>query len=84
VKIGELEQIIAVEVENPGANVMATIAQTMRLEAQRDLILHQLRIRFGELAAEAVERVNGATVEELFSWSERVLTSQTLEEVLAP
>jgi Putative transposase, YhgA-like len=83
VEITELEQLITIEVENRGANVMATIAQKLRLEAQRDLMLHQLMFRFGELPAEAIERVKGATVEELFSWSELVLTSQTLEEVFA-
>ena len=42
-----------------------------------------LRLRFGDLPAAVQQRIEAADADTLLRWSERVLTAQTLEEVLA-
>jgi hypothetical protein len=51
-------------------------------EGERNLLLRLLRVRFGELPAAAVARIDAAEVAELERWGERVLGAQTLAEVL--
>ncbi len=50
---------------------------------RREMLLRQLRKRFGELSDGAVSRVNGADVPTLDVWADRVLTASTLDEVWA-
>lgn len=54
-----------------------------RKEGRRQLLLRQIRRRFGEPPQSVVERVNGADEEMLDTWADRVLTAKTLDEVLA-
>jgi predicted transposase YdaD len=54
-----------------------------RQEGRAELVLKQLALRFGALPEKAVERVRTASLEELDSFAERVLTAQALEDVLA-
>ncbi len=42
-----------------------------------------LRLRFGDLSDPVRQRIDSADADTLLRWSERVLTAQTLEEVLA-
>lgn len=49
---------------------------------RRDMLLRQLRKRFGELPESAVARVAAAQTATLDTWAERVLTATTLDEVL--
>jgi predicted transposase YdaD len=53
-----------------------------RKEGERNLLLKLLRVRFGELPASAVARIDAAEVAEIERWGERVLGAQTLAEVL--
>jgi flagellar biosynthesis/type III secretory pathway protein FliH len=53
-----------------------------RKEGERNLLLRQLRARFGELPAAAVARIDAAEIAEIERWGERVLAAQTLAEVL--
>jgi len=53
-----------------------------RREGERTLLLRLLRARFGELPAPVVTRVESAETSLLERWGERVLTAQTLAEVL--
>jgi class 3 adenylate cyclase len=48
------------------------------------LLLKQLRLRFGELPAAVVARVEAAEVPDLDVWGERVMTASRLEDVLGP
>ena len=53
-----------------------------RKEERRNVLLKQLRVRFGELPEAAVARVNAAHPAELDLWVERVITAPSLAEVL--
>ena len=48
------------------------------------LLLRQLGLRFGPLSDATRARVEAATRQQLDAWGERILTAQTLDEVLAP
>jgi len=50
--------------------------------AERRVLLKQLRLRFGELPAAVVARIEAAEVPELDAWAERFVTASRLEEVL--
>ena len=51
---------------------------------ERRLLLKQLRLRFGELPAAVVARVEEAELPELDAWAERFVTASRLEDVLGP
>ncbi len=53
-----------------------------RAEGKAELLVKQLRLRFGGLSTEARERVAAATNEELDRWAERILTAESLDDVL--
>jgi predicted transposase YdaD len=52
--------------------------------AEQRLVLKLLRLRFGELPAPAVARIDAAEVPELELWAERLVTASSLEDVLGP
>ncbi len=52
--------------------------------AERRVLLKLLRLRFGELPAAVVARVEAAEVPELDVWTERVVTASRLDDVLGP
>jgi hypothetical protein len=47
-----------------------------------NVLLRQLRARFGELPAAALARIQAADTPELEQWADRVLSAKTLAEVL--
>lgn len=51
-------------------------------DACRDVLLRQLKKRFGELSEATVARVNAADSTTLDTWLERILTAAILEDVL--
>ena len=46
------------------------------------LLLKQLALRFGTLPNETIERVRSASIEDIDDFAERILTANTIEEVL--
>ena len=88
--VGLLEQAVGEE----GKAEMASVADQLREEGRqegyaegflrgwRKTLLIQLRVRFGELPEAAVARVNAAELEQLDTWAERVLSAQTLADVI--
>jgi predicted transposase YdaD len=52
-----------------------------RLEGQANILSKQLKLRFGELPPEAVERLSRATQNELDAWGEAILLAPTLSAV---
>ena len=70
---------------------MMTIAEQLsqqareegREEGQRATLVKQLRLRFHDLSDDVLARVDAATPRQLDIWAERILTAETLDEVLA-
>jgi predicted transposase YdaD len=54
-----------------------------RREGEAEVLLRQLRIRFGALPEDVTARLNAADAETLLRWSERVLSAPTLDAVFA-
>ncbi|MCA9708943.1 MAG: Rpn family recombination-promoting nuclease/putative transposase [Myxococcales bacterium] len=55
-----------------------------RVEGKAELLCSLLSLRFGPLSRAARARIAKAAPEQLEAWAQRVLTAQTLEQVLAP
>jgi hypothetical protein len=55
-----------------------------RAEGEAKLLLKLLGVRFGPLSDVTRARVQAATVEQLETWGERILSAATLDDVLAP
>jgi Domain of unknown function (DUF4351) len=53
-------------------------------KGHRNALLKQLRLRFGELPAAVVARIEAAEVPELEVWIERFVTASRLDDVLGP
>ena len=54
-----------------------------RREGEAEVLLRQLRVRFGVLPEDVTARLNTADAETLLRWSERVLSASTLDAVFA-
>jgi predicted transposase YdaD len=54
-----------------------------RREGEAEVLLRQLRVRFGALPEDVTTRINAADAETLLRWSERVLSASTLDAVFA-
>jgi predicted transposase YdaD len=54
-----------------------------RREGEAEVLLRQLRSRFGALPEDVTARLNAADAETLLRWSERVLSASTLDAVFA-
>jgi uncharacterized protein (DUF3084 family) len=52
------------------------------LQGRREVLLRQLKIRFGDLPQTAVTRVNSAGNNDIDRWAMRILTDAALEDVL--
>jgi predicted transposase YdaD len=52
-----------------------------RREGEAEVLLRQLRFRFGVLPEEVTARINAADAETLLRWSERILSASTLDAV---
>jgi len=51
-------------------------------EGRAQTLLRQLRLRFGDLPTDVVQRVSEANIDELDQWTERVLDAGSLDDVL--
>ncbi len=60
-----------------------TLAEELIEHGQRQMLLRQLRRRFGELPQSAIDRLNAATAERLDAWAVGIFDAQSLEEALA-
>jgi hypothetical protein len=59
-----------------------TTGEQLIAQGRTEIVLKQLGRRFGPLSADAQRRVQSASPEELDVMADRVLTAETLEEVL--
>ena len=54
-----------------------------RAEGRAEVLVRQLRVKFGEVPEEALARLRSASIDQLDSWAERVLTANSIEEALS-
>jgi hypothetical protein len=54
-----------------------------REQGVREMLLMQLRTRFGDVPEGARARIEAATKGQLAGWAQRVLTARSVDEVLA-
>ncbi len=54
-----------------------------RREGEAEVLLRQLRVRFGALPEDVTARIKAADAETLLRWSERILSASTLDAVFA-
>ena len=54
-----------------------------RRQGETEVLLRQLRVRFGALPEDVTARINAADAETLLRWSERVLSASTLDAMFA-
>ncbi|NUQ77942.1 MAG: Rpn family recombination-promoting nuclease/putative transposase [Polyangiaceae bacterium] len=88
--VGLLEQAVGEEGKAEMTSVADKLREEGRLEGerkgllrgQRNILLKQLRARFGELPEATVARVNAAELGQLDTWAERVLSAQTLADAI--
>ena len=52
------------------------------IDVARRILLKQVRFRFGEIPAWCEQRLQSASADQLEAWSERVLTAESIEDVL--
>ncbi|HSG40550.1 MAG TPA: DUF4351 domain-containing protein [Thermoanaerobaculia bacterium] len=58
------------------------IREEGRQEGEARVVLQLLRLKFGPLAPEIEERVSSADAERLLEWSGRILTAESLQDIL--
>jgi hypothetical protein len=85
-----LRRLLARQVGRKEAERMLTTAERLRREGEvtgrskgkREMLLLQLRQRFGRLPAAVSARIGKADAAELDGWVSKVLTAASLDEVL--
>jgi predicted transposase/invertase (TIGR01784 family) len=71
------------EIVTAGETLIARGLEKGRAEAHREILLEQLRARFGRLPSSAPDRVQAADTAQVKRWLLRVVTATTLAEVFA-
>lgn len=79
-KMMELEEMLARKKREEGR---AEGLAEGRAQRGTELLMKLLRLKFGELDPETVQRLSDASEAELDRWAERVLTASDLSEVFA-
>jgi len=80
--VAMLTEAVGKEENEELLSVADQLIEQGRQEGQRKMLLKQLATRFGALPATAVAQVNAAGPAQLERWFDRVLTAETLVEVL--
>lgn len=74
----ELETMLAESIDRWNRE----IREESRKEGEARVLLRQLRLKFGPLDPEVEERVRSADADRLLEWGERVLTAESLQDIL--
>lgn len=53
-----------------------------RVEGQAATLLRLLRLKFGPISPAVTDKVNSASADQIETWTDRVLTADTLDDVL--
>lgn len=80
-----LEEVTAQLIEAAGEEAkeeLVSMADWLREQGERTILLKQPRLRFGELSEAVRARVHAAGSTQIERWAELILTARTLDEVL--
>ncbi len=77
----EVETMLAESIDRWNREIREEGRQEGRQEGEAQLVLRQLRLKFGPLEPEAEDRVRSADPDRLLELGERVLTAQSLQDV---
>ncbi len=55
--------------------------QEGKQEGLATILIHLMRLKFGELDQQTLRRVHAADAEQLLVWSERILSANSIEEI---
>ncbi len=58
-------------------------AERLRAEQRAEVLIELLTVKFGSLAAETIETIHAADPAQVQTWTLRVLTADTLDDVFA-
>jgi predicted transposase/invertase (TIGR01784 family) len=78
----EIETMLAESIDRWNREIREEGRQEGRQEGEARLLLRLLRMKFGALDPEIEERVRSADADRLLEWGERVLTAESLGEVV--
>ena len=81
--VEQLIEVVGQESEEEVMTVADWLRSEGRVEALRKTLLKLLRTRFGELPADAEQRIQAAGDAQLDSWIDRVITASSLDDALA-
>ena len=78
----EIETMLADSIDRWNREIREEGRQEGRQEEGTRVVLRLLRLKFGPLEPEIEERVRSADADRLLEWSERILTAESLQDVL--
>lgn len=78
----EIETMLADSIDRWNREIREEGRQEGRQEGEARLLLRLLRLKFGPLDPETEERVRSADAGRLLEWGERILTAESLQDVL--
>jgi hypothetical protein len=82
----EVRRLLARQLGREAAEEIMTTAEMLQREGEargkREMLVRLLRRRFGDLPASSAARIDKASVADLNRWGDRVLTAESLAEVL--
>jgi predicted transposase/invertase (TIGR01784 family) len=77
----EIETMLAENIDRWNREIWEDGRKEGRQEGEADLVLRQLRLKFGPLEPDVEDRVRSADADRLLEWGERILTAESLQDV---
>ena len=77
----EIETMLAESIDRWNREIREEGRQEGRQEGNAEVVLRQLRLKFGPLEPEVEERVRSAEAGRVLEWGDRVLTAESLQDV---
>jgi hypothetical protein len=78
----EIDTVLLENIDRWNRELREEGRQEGRQETAAQILLRQLRLKFGPLSPEAEGRIRSTDADRLLEWSERVLTAERLQDVL--
>lgn len=79
-KVGELAVTVFEQIEEQGRAKGVVEGEA---KGKASMLVRMLKLRFGQLPPEAIQRIEAGTEEELEKWASRYLATDSIEQLLA-